>query len=62
MDGPCGTYGERRGFCWGNLMERSHLEDPDVGGRTILKCIFKKCNGGSRTGMIPLRIGTGGGL
>ena len=31
-------------------------------GRKILKCIFKKCNGGSRTGMIPLRTGTDGGL
>jgi hypothetical protein len=22
-------------------MERDHLEDPDVGGRTLSKCIFK---------------------
>jgi hypothetical protein len=26
---------------WEILMERDHLEDPDIGGRTLLKCIFK---------------------
>jgi hypothetical protein len=55
-------YRERRRFWWGNLRERGHLEDPDADGRKILKCIFKKCNGSSRTGMTPLRKVKGGGL
>jgi hypothetical protein len=29
-------------FCWGNLSERDHLEDPGIDGRTILKWIFRK--------------------
>jgi hypothetical protein len=34
------------GFWWRNLRERSHLEDPDVGGRIILRWIFNKLDGG----------------
>jgi hypothetical protein len=30
------------GFCWGNLRERDHLEDPGVDGRIILRWILKK--------------------
>jgi hypothetical protein len=41
--------------------ERDHLEDLDVDGRTIAKCTFKKRDG-TWTGLILLRIGTGGGL
>jgi len=34
------------GFWWGNLIERGLLEDTSVDGRIILKCIFRKWDGG----------------
>ena len=37
------------------------MGDPDVHGRIILKCIFKKWDEEGRTGFIWLRIWTGGG-
>jgi hypothetical protein len=46
------------GFWWGDLREGDHFED----GRIILKWIFKKWDGGASTGLMWLRIGTGGGL
>ena len=30
------------GFWWGNLKEREHLGDPGIGGRKILRWIFRK--------------------
>ena len=49
------------GHVWGNLMERDHLDDPDIDGRIILRWILKKWDLGAWTGLIWLKIGTGGG-
>ena len=47
--GTCSTVGRgevHTGFWWGKLRERDHLEDPGIGGRIILRWIFRKWNGG----------------
>jgi len=49
------------GFWWGNRRERNHLEDPGVDERKILRWVFRKWDVGAWTGLIWLRIGTGGG-
>ena len=63
MDGACSTYGREKevhiGFWWGNLRERGHLEGTGVDGRILLRWILRKWDGGW-TGLIWLRIGTGG--
>jgi len=63
MDGACGTYGRQERYInrvvVGDLREGDHLEDLGVDGRIILKWIFEKWDG-AWTGIIWLRIGTGG--
>jgi len=56
--------GERRvlfRFWWGNVRERDHWGDQGVGGRIILRWIFRKWEVGVWTGSSWIRIGTGGG-
>jgi len=65
MGGACSTYGEGEvctGFWWGNLRERDQLEDLGLDGRIILRWIFRNLDMGTRTGLIWLRKGAGGGL
>jgi hypothetical protein len=49
-------------FWWEGLRESDHLEDLRVDGSVILKWIFKKWDGEAWTGLMWLRIGTGGWL
>jgi hypothetical protein len=48
------------GFRWGNPRDRDHLQDPGVDGRIILTWIFRKWDVGAWTGLIWLKIETGG--
>jgi hypothetical protein len=49
-----------RGFQWGNLRERSHLEDPGIDGR-MLGWIFRTLVVGAWTELIWISIVTGSG-
>jgi hypothetical protein len=50
-----------KGFCWRDLRKTDHLEDTGLDSRRIMKRIRKKWDEGAWTGLISLRIGTGGG-
>jgi len=50
------------GFWWGNLRERDHCEDPGLDEIIILRWIFRKWEERAWTGLVSLRLGTGGGL
>jgi hypothetical protein len=54
--------GARQRVLMEKLRKGSHLEDPGVDGRIIIKWIFERFDGGAWTGSIWLRTGTGGGL
>ena len=58
----CGTGELRTGFWWRDMMEIDHMEDLRVGGRIILKLIFKQWDREAWTGLLWLRIGTAVGL
>jgi hypothetical protein len=64
MGGACSTYREWRGVYTVLVVKHEgsdHLEDPGVNGRIILKLIYRKWDVVAWTGLIWLRIGTGGG-
>jgi hypothetical protein len=44
------------------MRERDHLEDSGMDGRIILRWTFRKGDRGAWSGLIWLRIGTGGGF
>jgi len=47
-------------YRWGNLRERHLSEDQGIDERIILRLNFRKWDGGTRNGLIWLRIGRGG--
>jgi hypothetical protein len=48
------------GFWCGNLRENDHFDVPEIDGRIIVKCIFRKWDVRARAGSSWLRIWTGG--
>jgi len=56
-----GTVEVYTGVWWGNLRERDHWENPGVDGNITLRWIFRKWDVRVWTGLMWLRIGTGGG-
>jgi len=61
--GHVGPMGDRRDVCrvlLGTSERKDHLKDLGVGVRMILRWMFRKWDVGAWTGLIWLRIGTGG--
>jgi hypothetical protein len=57
-----GRRGTLIDYWWESQRERDHLEDQDVGGCIILGWILERWDGAMWTGLVWLRIGTGGEL
>jgi hypothetical protein len=60
MGGACNMYGKKRGayrVLVGKPEGKSHLGDPGLDGRIILRRIFRKCVVGAWTGLSWLGIG-----
>ena len=55
----CETGEVHAGCLLADLRERDYLEDLGIGGRKILKWIFKKWNGQPWIVLMRLRTGTG---
>jgi hypothetical protein len=55
-----GTGETHAGFSWVDLLARDYLENLGIDGRIILKWICKKSDEKSLTGLLWLRVGTGG--
>jgi hypothetical protein len=66
MGWPCSTNGgeeeARIDNWWESQRERDHWEDQDVDGWIILGWILERWNGVMWTGLVSLRMGTGGEL
>jgi hypothetical protein len=50
------------GYWWESQRKRDYYEDQDVGGWIILGLILERWDGVMWTGLVWLRIGTGGEL
>jgi hypothetical protein len=57
-----GRKEKHAGFGWGILKESDHLEDLEMDGRIILKCILRQVDGRMWTGCTWLRRDTSAGL
>jgi hypothetical protein len=66
MGRACGTNGReercRQGFGRGDLRERDDFEHLGIAETIILKWIFNKWDGETRTGLVLVSVGAGGGL
>jgi hypothetical protein len=65
MGRACGTHRDKWNayrILLGSQKERDHQEDLDIGGRIILRLILEREDGVVWTGLIWLRLETGGGL
>jgi hypothetical protein len=56
------SMGKRRGSYRRNLSKRHHFQDTGLDGRVVITWMLKKWDGGSWTGLIWLRKGTGSAL
>ena len=64
----CGTYRRQekcircvRGFWWRNFREIDRFEYLGIDGKIMLKWTFENLDGQAWTGLIGVRVGTGGG-